>query len=270
MNRLPLEPQPIWRIFMLAWRLFLNSFSCVYPLAFMGSAIVVGPFLLWLVLSQHVGQIQIYEIERLWFVQMSIAILVIYFSLVIYKRLLVFITGERVWLPGIFINAFARLLRAYVGLIIEMVMVCFGFILFFPGFYLLVSYAFFLPLLILKNERSWPTLKYSFTLVQGHWWRTALVVVLPMVVLVGTGYMMNLFTLGIWEGLGLPMDSMALPLITLTLSCLIASLFSPLYFAIILVQLQNLFCRRLEEVNAEKAYWDQKEGEEKEVTGPAS
>lgn len=257
-NRLPLEPQPIWRVFMLAWQLFCKSFSCVYPLAFMGAAIITVPFLLWPALFHPVGQAQIYAVEHLWFVQMGIAVVVVYFYLVLYKRLMVFITGERVWLPGIFINAFSRLLRAYVGLIIAIAMVFFGFILFFPGFYFLVSYTFFIPLLVLKDERSWPTLKRSFNLVQGHWWRTALVVIPPMLVFVGTGYMANIFVLAIWEGFGLSMDSTALPLTTLTLSCFVTSVLSPLYFSIIVVQMQNLFCRRVEEARAERIYWEQK------------
>ncbi|MHA7840786.1 MAG: hypothetical protein ACX932_02865 [Gammaproteobacteria bacterium] len=257
-NRLPLKSQPIWRIFMLAWQLFCNSFSCVYPLAFIGAALIVGPFLLWLALSDHVRQTQIYQAEHVWFVQMAIAIFIIYSYLVIYKRMFVFISGERVWLPAIFINAFARLWRAYAGLMIEVMIVCFSFILFFPGFYFLVAYSFFFPLLILKNERSWPTLKRSFNLVQGHWWRTATVVIPPMLVLIGTGYMANFFTLVIWEAFGLSMNSVALPLTTLSLTVFLGSLFSPLYFAIILVQMQDLFCRRWEEAKTEVAYWDQK------------
>ena len=229
----------------------------MYPLAFAGATLIAGPFLLWPVLAPPVDKSQLYTVEHLWFVQLAIAVVAIYFYLVLYKRLMVFITGEKVWLPGIFINAFARLVRAYVGLIISVIIICLGFILFFPGFYFLVSYAFFIPLLVLKDKRAWPTLKESFNLVRGHWWRTALVVIPPIIIFTGTGYMANFFVMTLWNSAGLSMD-VALPLTTLTLSCFITALFSPLYFSIVVVQLQDLFCRQVDEATAERMYWEQK------------
>lgn len=253
MYPLPTNPQPFWRIFFLAWELFYGSFSCIYPLAFVGLLMIVGPFLLWPILVNHVQQAQIYGVERLWFVQLGIVILVIYFHLVLYKRLILFIRGDRVWLPSIFINALSCLWRAYVGLIIGFIVVCLGLVLFFPGIYLLISYSFFFPLLIMTKERSWRVLKLSFELVYGHWSRTACVLTPSALVLMGTGYMANFFVRVFWEFFKLPINSFALPLATLTWTCFISSLIFPLYFSIILVQMQDLLCRQVQDDEIDKA-----------------
>lgn len=244
MDALPSTPQPIWCIFTLAWHLFCRSFTKIYPLSLIGASIVVTPFLAWCFLYS-VSQSELYAVSRLWIVGITALVIVIYFYLLIYKRMIAFINGERVWLVGMCGSIFSYIWSAYIGLATQMFLIFLGFTLIIPGFYLCVAYAFFFPLLVLQNQRAWPTLKSSLYLVRGHWWRTAAVIVPSLVILLGTAYIFNNFITFGWEQLGAPTDTIVLSMVLLVCASLISSIFFPLYAAIVLVQLQDLQVRAL-------------------------
>lgn len=113
-------------------------------------------------------------------------------------------------------------------------------LLLFPGIYLLVFFWFYFPIIMIDDLGPIAALEESFKIVRGHWWKTAIVIGLPMLVL-------TLVTLWIEYpsfGVGISRDIIFNPMLDWSIQhyakFVLAFIYLPFFIAMVTVQLQNL------------------------------
>lgn len=136
------------------------------------------------------------------------------------------------WMPALLAIAITGLLLGAillcliaVALKIDMVV---GLVVFGPPLiFLSLLLIFYLPCIIFNNESGFESLKKSASLVWGHWWQTALVVILP--ILIGLVLLVFAMTIQTQNSLGFILSTTVISTIT-----------TPLMYALILTQFNNL------------------------------
>jgi hypothetical protein len=63
-------------------------------------------------------------------------------------------------------------------------------LLIIPGIFLSLSLYFFSYFIALENQSAFSSIKASYRLVAGSWWRTALVYLLPVIVITGVSILL--------------------------------------------------------------------------------
>ena len=110
-----------------------------------------------------------------------------------------------------------------------------------PGVILSLSLLLYQALIIIDDEGIFSSLKASHRLVQGNWWRTATVFFIPALIVMVV-YMILVFVFGLTYTL-IEGQETALNFGADMLSILISAVLSPLFIAIVLVQLNDLKLR---------------------------
>ena len=109
------------------------------------------------------------------------------------------------------------------------------FLLIVPGIYAVVAVLMVQPLILFDNKGSFASLKDSFLLIKGNWWRTFVIFFLPKIIILHSFYFSffgaHYFSHNIWY-------------VLMGYNILITTFLFPLIIACILVQFKDLKLRR--------------------------
>lgn len=81
-------------------------------------------------------------------------------------------------------DVLGKSLRLFPVMLVTTVLTFLGFMfVLFPGIFLMVLFAFAVPAVVLENETIFGSIRMSIRLVWGNWWRTAVVLFLPIAII---------------------------------------------------------------------------------------
>ncbi|MBD9359399.1 hypothetical protein [Methylomonas fluvii] len=128
--------------------------------------------------------------------------------------------------PSTFLAAFLYMVAIIVGYILLLV----------PGLILTLSLMFYLYFIVIDGLGGYRALRASHSLVWGHWWRTATIFTVPMVI-----WMAVLFAMGFLMAFLATADNQVLMQILMNL---LSVFFMPYFFALGYVQFHDLKLRK--------------------------
>lgn len=101
------------------------------------------------------------------------------------------------------------------------------FMMLFPGVFLSVMFMFCIPSIVLDNVGGFASLKTSWKLVWGNWWRSFVVIVIPVLI--------SVFMMGILLSI-----AKQNALLLIVMNAIVMSLLTPLFYSVMLVQFNAL------------------------------
>lgn len=177
------EPQTIGGVLDKGFGLFRACLAGTFPLAVVAALLGaplnrVGPEI---IASSEPGSIVLGVAA--WVVVMSVVSLVIYGGIIV--RIAASSRGETVALRDALAIGLRRAVWMFLAAVCYALIVGVGFLLIVPGLWLTVALMFAFFTVILDGRGPIESLKYSYALVRGHWWRTTgLLTVILFVVIV--------------------------------------------------------------------------------------
>lgn len=241
MYSLPTRPETIGKVLDHSFKLFKYSFMTVIVLSLIGATILSLPNLLVPDLGSQDPTIAMQALSQ--YFQLFIPFLFV--GMCLYNAILYRIDAT-VDNPGTGVGAamkvgVKKLIPVIVAIILYMIAVMLGMILLIvPGIILMLSLFFYQPLIVLDNEGIIGSLKKSHRLVWGNWWRTAAVFVVPtiivMVIYIALGFVAG--AVGDFSKLTTGTGWVVV------VQALISAVTTPLFYSVILVQLNDLKLRK--------------------------
>lgn len=163
--------------------LWKESFSRIWPLSFLIALINILPFTLYHIHTQETLTLPVVSFNP-WFILFGQVLLSLGLLAALYHQLVLFKTAHQPSLKDSFIAALKRYPRILLAAVLFSITACIGFmLLIFPGLYIFVAAYFFLPLIMLTNTKLLMSLTESIYLVTPYWWRSALIILVPSLIL---------------------------------------------------------------------------------------
>jgi hypothetical protein len=212
------------------WELYKVSLLYVLPLTFIIAIMHVIPFLFNIVGFYHVftnGRM----VFSLWALILYLVILFVeaFFIALLFYIMHSLATEQKTDFPGALKCAVIRLIPLYIALLIYFIFINIGmFLLLLPAIFAAIILSMFLPLIIIERKSIYNSFDSSVRLVWGHWWQTFFILVIPSLV----SYLgRNLSQFSAWGMHGHWL---------LIVDVIILTLIVPYFYAILLVQYNNL------------------------------
>ncbi len=255
MYSLPTEPSSIGRTLDSGIKLFLSSFKSVIALSILASFIMLVPQIAITIASDPESNIidPVSGIGPVLIISFVLVYLVLIFLYIpIWAAICSKIWAHANQEESIFKQAFWRGVRLIPRFILMgicyMLAIMGGFILLIiPGIYLMLSLSMSYYLIIVDDLKGIESLKTSHQLIKGHWWRTAVIVSIPIFIIMAL-YVVVGFVVGIYMGVSGSVNSpdaidpMLNHMINLA-SSVISAVITPLILSIVLVILHDLKLR---------------------------
>jgi hypothetical protein len=230
MFELPTKPRPTAKILEDGFKLFILCFPKVLPLALADAALSV--LLYWLIPELNSPNFTILinamaDSMPYLFIYMIIMLLL---QTAIFYRINAIITQSDMGNFDALLQAGKKLLPIFLATWLYTFLVGIGLMIIIPGILFAVSLRFFTPLILFDNATVFQSLQRSHQLVWGNWWRTAIILMVPLVISMSIGVIASTVADGIFA------DKLMTQFTYLTVD----KLFNPLFYAIILLQYYDL------------------------------
>ena len=243
MFTLPKQPESIGVVLDSGFRLFAASFKKVIGLSLVANVIIYLPVLIIVPFIASSSQPPAQGLAIMIAAGMAAAgVLSMIFYLAIINIYGNIARNEPVSIGASLMVGLKRLLPMIVAFILYMLVVSLGMVLLvIPGLILMLTLMFFSVAMVLDDQGMISSLRRSHRLVWGNWWRTATVLTVPMVILIVVMMGMG-FVLGF---LGALLSAPEVPeVVNLLLQAVVNAFTQPLFYAIIVVQYQDLILRK--------------------------
>lgn len=237
MFELPNSPQPPAKILEYGIKLFIFCFPKVLPLALADAAL--SALLYW-----HIPELNYPDMVILinamansmsYFFFYIIVMLLL--QTAIFYRINAIITQSDLGNFDALLQSAKKLLPIFLATWLYTFLVGFGLMVLIPGIILAVSMRFFTPLILFDNATVFDSLKRSHILVWGNWWRTANVLLMPLLISMFIALIASVAVQGIFTSL--VAEDQINWLVQMTYMT-VDKLFNPLFYAIILLQYYDL------------------------------
>ncbi len=237
------QPQSIAEVFARAWRLYKKALWRVLPISLLGA---FGASIPHVAQAHFVGGIDFSD--PLTFARMvwQLHLVLILFSGAVYAaifyRLQAVIDGKSMSYLHALWHGVKRLPWVFIGLLSYLIIVGLGCIaLVVPALILLVSCFFFLPLTAVDNMNAFSAIKRSHLLAWPEWGRAAIVFYLPMIIIMSVSAILRNYTVGVFTVMHA--SGVQIHILGSTIGTIIGTLYTPWFFALVLVQLRDLQVR---------------------------
>ena len=240
MFTLPKQPQSIGVVLDSGFRLFAAGFSKVIGLSVAANIIVYLPMLIFMPFLMSNTQPPPEAFTGGFFIAALVAgILSMAFYLAIIRVFGAIARDEPVSIGAALTAGLKRLLPMLIAAILYMIVVSLGMVLLIiPGMIVMLTLMFFSVAMVLDEEGIISSLSRSHKLVWGNWWRTATVLTVPLVIVFVM--MMAVSLLMAFLGQFLP----AAGVVSLVMQIVVNALTQLLFYAIFVVQYQDLILRK--------------------------
>ncbi len=240
MFTLPKQPQSIGVVLDAGFRLFAVGFSKVIGLSIAATIIVYLPTLMFL---PYITSNTQPPVEQMMGVFLPAALVAGVVSMVFYLAIIhvfgAIAREEPVRVGASLMVGVKRLLPMLVAAILYMLVVSLGMVLLIvPGLILMLTLMFFSVAMVLDDESMVSSLNRSHKLVWGNWWRTATVLTVPLVIVLVVLLAVGLLMAFLGQMLPTP------GLVDLVLQLVVNTVTQLLFYAIFVVQYQDLILRK--------------------------
>ncbi len=240
MFTLPKQPESIGVVLDSGFRLFAAGFKKAIGLSLAANVIVYLPFLVLIPYAMSSGQAQAEGFLAILAVAMVVAgVVSMAFYLAIIHLYGTIARDESVSIGASLVVGLKRLLPLIVATILYLLVVSLGMVLLIiPGLILMLTLMFFSVAMVLDDEGMVSSLNRSHKLVWGNWWRTATVLTVPVVIV---------FVMMIAVSLLLAFLGHMIPapgIVGLVMQVVVNALTQLLFYAIFVVQYQDLILRK--------------------------
>jgi len=230
MFELPTKPQSTAKILEDGFELFALCFPKVLPLALADAAL--SALLYWLIPELNSPDMVILmnavaDSMPYLFLYMMIMLLL---QTAIFCRLNAIITQSDRGNFDALLQAGKKLLPIFFATCLYMFLVAIGLMVLIPGMLFAVSLRFFTPLILFENATVFQSLQGSHQLVWGNWWRTASILMVPLVFSMFIGVVASVVASGIFADKWLGQ----------VVYMVVDKLFNPLFYAVMLLQYYDL------------------------------
>ncbi|NOV31935.1 YciC family protein [Methylomonas sp. ZR1] len=244
MRLLATEPASIAKILDASIKLYSACFSRLWGILSILAVLYIAMGLLTATLQPDPAAPQTAALELLSENLLLILAFVIVFSLVsfvLYAALIYRLDNVTNKREDSFSEAITAGFRAFPSMLfaalLYMVAIIVGYILLLiPGLILTLSLMFYLYFIVIDGLGGYRALRASHSLVWGHWWRTATIFTVPMII-----WMAVMFALGFLMAFLAPADNQVLMQILMNL---LSVFFMPYFFALGYVQFHDLKLRK--------------------------
>lgn len=236
MIHFPAERLSILQVWAKGVELWKKSFVKMLPLMLL--------LILWVYVPSFLFRSNVVLSSPIWIFLSIMFIYIIgsfFFSGAIYYRMHLLILHRKISNLRALKIAAKRLGKLTLAIIIAVLVVTAGFLLFFPGVYFLVFVWFYFPIIIFNNLDPIRALKTSYKLVHKHWWQTAVIVYVPLLLLISIGSVIEYYTVGVSLTHLVSVNAATKGWYLQTIAKIILTfIFFPFFIAIIVIQLENL------------------------------
>ena len=244
MYQLATQPQSIGKVLDNSMRLFTASFSKIFVLVLIMVVVSAAPYLMEPTLNFDFEQptSTTYSLITIfWFIPMLIIIFTCYGA--IYARIGAIMHNRELSLLDSLKIGIKKLVPIIVASLLYVLAIFGGMILLIiPGFILMLTLLFYMPLIASEDEGILSSLKRSHRLVWGNWWRTTSVFVVPGFIIIAVLLLM-VSIIGI--AIGIPnMDIKVIALVENLASSLSSLITTPFLCAVLVSQLHDLKLRK--------------------------
>lgn len=247
MLTLPSRPQEIGKVLDLGFKLYVASFKQVVPFTFLAGLLHLMPTLLIPGLQSEDPEIMLAAMESVaaYLPLLLLPILFLY-GMIIY-RMGAILYGWDNRLSTCLRIASQRLLRIFLATILYIIAIVGGLFMFIlPAVVISLTLFYYLFLIVLNGDGTIQSLINSHRLVWGNWWRTSIVLSIPMMILMAVVIMMSVIGITLFVGGATPESMQEFDFIRQTASLISNTVLTPLFYAIALAQLHDLKIRQLE------------------------
>ncbi len=229
-HMLPTKPQSTAKILEDGFKLFILCFPKVLPLALADAALSV--LLYWLIPELNSPDMTILinaMADSMPYFFLYIIIMLLLQTAIFYRINAILTQSDRGNFDAL-LQAGKKLLPIFLATWLYTFFIVIGFMVIIPGILFAVSLRFFTPLILFENVTVFQSLQRSHQLVRGNWWRTALILMVPLVISMFIGVIATTVASGIFA------DKWLEQVTYLTMD----KLFNPLFYAIMLLQYYDL------------------------------
>jgi len=242
MYEYPTEPQTIGKVLDSGVKLYLFSFDKVIGFAIAAAFFSQLPNFF----TGNINQTQDPEVVLQflasygWLFVVFMVVAIIFYNALYYRMNSAVRTPEEDFATALAVGV-RKLLPVIGALLLYMLAVTVGMILLIvPGIILSLSLFFYNALIIIDNEGVISSLTTSHRLVWGNWWRTAAVFLIPGVIIMAVFIVLGFIFAIVLGFLGETLSTVGLELTSMIFNALL----TPLFIAIVLVQLNDLKLRK--------------------------
>jgi hypothetical protein len=245
MFQLPAHPQPIGQVLDSGFKLFTASLSRILPLSFAAAIVGILPSLLFPGMqSQDREEIMAAMDSFMAFMPVYLLLTLWLYASLIY-RMGAIMHGWNSEMGVSLLVGLKKTLPMLAATLLFVLAIMLGLLaLIVPGLILLLSLFFYTPALVLDNHGIVGSLKRSYRLVQGNWWRSAAVLTIPLLIFMAVGIVAG-------AGMGVVLvigggdvSEQTINLYANLFNLPVTALIMPLFYAVMLVQYHDLKLRK--------------------------
>ena len=237
MFELPTQPQSIEEIIHGGIKLYV---FCLPKILFFIVGIISLAILLHLHFPQSASSTPTAFVETVMdypLLFMGYTLLILWLQLTIFYRMGTILFDNDVGNSKALQVGLKKLFPLFIATVLYTVIVAIASLLIIPGLFLVISLWFFMPLMLFEQHTIFSAFTKSYRLVQGHWWRTAIIFTFPLFL----PFLIGIILQGFLETLLTATVHLEQLNWLIQLSYLVIDkLLTPLFYAIMLIQYHDL------------------------------